>query len=123
MEKPENNYDMNTIGGVTGYLVHHPLDAVLWRWNWKAGLLSALMRSPIFLAAYLWKKEALLFAIGATLLQFAFRMVFGGINGALIQSYTRVEPAWQAILTVPIVLAIFSHIFEFILQTGYDYVM
>ncbi len=122
MEKPVN-YDMSTVGGVTGYLVHNPLDAVLWRWNWKAGLLSALLRSPIFLAAYLWKKEALWLAIGATLLQFVFRMVYGGVNGALIQAYTKVEPAWQAVLTVPIVLAIFSHIFEFVLQTGYDYVM
>ena len=120
MEKPENNFDMTTVGGVSSYLFKHPLDAVLWRWNWKAGLLSALLRSPIFLAAYLWKKEALYVAIGAMLAQFVFRMLFGGVNGALIQAYTKVEPAWQAVLTVPIVLAIFSHIIEFVVQTAYD---
>jgi hypothetical protein len=120
MEKPENNYDMSTVGGVTGYLVHHPLNAVLWRWNWKAGLLSALMRSLIFLGAYLWKKEALWLAIGAMLAQFVFRMLFGGINGALIQAYTKVEPAWQAVLTVPLVLAFVSHIIEYVVQTAYD---
>jgi hypothetical protein len=120
MERPEDNYDMATIGGVSQYLMHHPLDAVLWRWNWKAGLLSALMRSLIFLGAYLWKKEALWLAIGAMLAQFAFRMLFGGINGALIQAYTKVEPAWQAVLTVPLILAFVSHVIEFFVQTAYD---
>jgi hypothetical protein len=120
MQNIENQYDMTTIGGVTRYLTHHPLDAVLWRWNWKAGLLSALMRSLIFLAAYLWKKEALILAIGAMLAQFVFRMLFGGINGALIQAYSKVEPAWQAVLTVPLVLAFFSHVIEFAVQTAYD---
>src|ERR1700755_464637 len=127
MENPDIQtdipHDMTTVKGVTAYLVGLPLHAVIWSWNWKAGLLSALLRSPIFLAAYLWKKEALILAIGATLLQFVFRMVYGGVNGALIQAYTRVEPAWQAVLTVPIVLAIFSHVFEFLLQAGYDYAM
>jgi hypothetical protein len=120
MENLESQYDMTTVGGVTRYLSQHPLNAVVWRWNWKAGLLSALLRSPIFLAAYLWKKEALIVAIGAMLAQFVFRMLFGGVNGALIQAYTRVEPAWQAVLTVPIVLAIFSHLIEFVVQTAYD---
>jgi len=120
MDKTENQNDMTTIGGVSRYLLHHPLDAVLWRWNWKAGLLSALMRSLIFFAAYLWKKEALWAAIGAMGAQFIFRMLFGGINGALIQAYTRVEPAWQAVLTVPLVLAFFSHVIEFAVQTAYD---
>jgi hypothetical protein len=121
MEKSEINYDMTTVGGVSRYLLHDPLDAVLWRWNWKAGLLSALMRSLIFLGAYLWKKEALIFAIGAMLAQFVFRMLFGGISGAIIQAYTRVEPAWQAVLTVPLMLAFLSHVIEFLVQTAYDH--
>ena len=120
MLRPETQYDMTTVGGVTGYLLHHPLDAVLWRWNWKAGILSAFMRSLIFLGAYLWRKEALWAAIGAMAAQFVFRMLFGGVNGALIQAYTRVEPAWQAVLTVPLILAFFSHVIEFAVQTAYD---
>jgi hypothetical protein len=44
------------------------------------------------------------------------------VNGAIIQSYSRVEPAWHAVLTIPLFLATISHIFEFFLQTGFDYV-
>jgi hypothetical protein len=46
--------------------------------------------------------------------------VFGGVNGAIIQSFSRVEPAWHAVLTVPLVLAVFSHVMEFVVQTVYD---
>ena len=42
------------------------------------------------------------------------------MNGAIIQSFSKVEPAWHAVLTVPIVLATFSHLVEFGVQTVYD---
>jgi hypothetical protein len=121
MTDTRSGFDMTTIGGVTRYLLANPFDAVVFHWNWKAGLLSALMRSLIFLAAYLWRKEALWLAIGAMAAQFVFRMIFGGVNGALIQAYTRVEPAWQAALCVPLVLAFVSHLIEFMVQTAYDH--
>jgi hypothetical protein len=117
----EEQEDSNTIVGVTKYILQHPIESVIYRWNWKAGLLSGVLRSPIFLAAYLGNKEGLKVAFFAMLAQFVFRTLFGGVNGSLIQAYSRVEPAWQAILTVPIVLASFSHLIEFIVQTVYDY--
>lgn len=121
MENVEEQENSSTITGVTRYLLQHPIESVIHRWNWKAGLLSGLLRSPIFLAAYLGNKEGLKLAFGAMLAQFVFRTLFGGVNGALIQAYSRVEPAWHAVLTVPIVLATFSHVIEFIVQTFYDY--
>jgi hypothetical protein len=110
----------HTITGVLKHLMQHPLETLVWRWNWKAAVLSALLRSPIFFTAYLAQKQGLWIAFGAMLAQFFFRTLFGGVNGAIIQSFSRVEPAWQAVITIPLVLATFSHVIEFIVQSGYD---
>lgn len=102
------------------HLLRHPIETLVLRWNWKAAVLSSLLRAPIFFFAYLFKKEGLKLAIGAAVAQSVFRFIFGGINGAIIQSFSKVEPAWHAVLTVPIVLAAFSHLVEFGVQTVYD---
>ena len=106
--------------GVTTQLFKHPFDTLVVRWNWKAAVLSVVLRAPIFFFTYLFKKDGLKLAIGATLVQSLFRFIFGGVNGAIIQSYSRVEPAWHAVLTVPIILAALSHVIEFGVQTMYD---
>jgi hypothetical protein len=49
-----------------------------------------------------------------------FRFLFGGVNGAIIQSYRRVQPAWHAVLTVPLFLAALSHLMEYFVLSGYD---
>lgn len=102
------------------YLLRHPIETLIKRWNWKSAALSALLRAPIFFFSYFFKKDGLKLAIGAALTQSIFRLIFGGINGAIIQSFSRVEPAWHAVLTVPLVLAAFSHVVEYIVQTNYD---
>lgn len=108
------------VADVFKYLFQHPLESMVYRWNWKAAVLSAVLRSPIFFTAYLLQKQGLLIAFGAMLAQFVFRTLFGGVNGALIQAFRKVEPAWHAVLTIPLVLAAFSHLVEFIVQTTYD---
>jgi hypothetical protein len=102
------------------YLFRHPLEALVFRWNWKAAVLSALLRAPIFFFTYFFKKEGLKVAIGAAIAQSVFRFLFGGINGSIIQSFRRVEPAWHAVLTVPLILAAISHVIEYIVQHVYD---
>jgi len=102
------------------YLFRHPLETMVYRWNWKAAVLSALLRSPIFFTAYLLQKQGLLIALGAMIAEFVFRTLFGGVNGALIQAFRKVEPAWHAVLTIPLILAAFSHIVEYVVQTAYD---
>lgn len=101
-------------------LLRHPIHSLILRWNWKAAVLSALLRAPIFFFSYLFKKDGLKLAIGAALTQSVFRFIFGGVNGAIIQSFSKVEPAWHAVLTVPLILAAFSHLVEFGVQTVYD---
>ncbi len=105
---------------ISRYLLLHPLRSMVFRWNWKAAVLSALLRAPIFLAAYLFSKQPIQDAISVTILLAIFRIIFGGVNGAIIQAYRNVKPAWHAVLTVPVVLAAFSHVVEFIVLTIYD---
>lgn len=101
-------------------LLRHPIDTLVLRWNWKAAVLSAMLRAPIFFFTYLFKKDGLKLAIGAAIAQSIFRFIFGGVNGAIIQSFSKVEPPWHAILTVPLILASLSHLIEFVVQSFYD---
>jgi len=105
---------------ITLYLFQHPLLAMIFRWNWKAAVLSSLLRTPIFLSTYLFQKQGIADAISVTLALAVFRVIFGGVNGAIIQAFRRVQPAWHAVLTVPIVLAAFSHVVEYAVLATYD---
>jgi hypothetical protein len=109
-----------TVGKVISRLLRHPFQSLILRWNWKSAFLSATMRSSIFFATYLISRESLKVAFGAMLVQFSFRTLLGGVNGAIIQSFSKVEPVWKSALIVPLMLSVFSHTIEFITQTAYD---
>jgi len=104
---------------VLRYIVRHPVEALIWRWNWKAAVLSALLRAPIFFFSY-FRKDGLKMAIGAAAAQSVFRILFGGANGSIIQSFSKVEPAWHAVVTIPFILTIVMHFGEWVLQGAYD---
>ena len=120
LREVENPQTLHRVSDVFRYLIKHPLETTVLRWNWKAAVLSAMLRAPIFFVTYISKKDGLKLAIGAAIAQSIFRFIFGGVNGAIIQAFSKVEPAWHAILTVPLVLAAFSHVIEFVVQTLYD---
>lgn len=109
-----------TLRNVVIDLVRHPLSNVLLCWNWKSALLSALLRSPIFFTIYFAQNQGLRVAAGAMAVQFVFRTFFGGLNGAILQAFSKVKPAWHAVITIPFVLAAVSHLFEYGLQAAYD---
>lgn len=110
----------NTIGEALSDLLRHPAQFVRY-WNYKGAIMSGAMRAPIFLITYLVGKESVRLAVGAALAQFAFRFVFAGVGGALIQSVRRVEPAWKALATILLVVPLVSHIFEFLVQYAFAY--
>jgi len=109
-----------TIRGVTFELLRHPYRTLILGWNWKAAIISSVLRAPIFFGAYLAQKQGLKMAFAAMSVQFIFRAVTGGTNGAIIQSFSKIEPAWHAVVTIPIVLTVFMHIGEWFLQAGFD---
>ena len=111
----------DTIGEAWANLLRNPSLFIRY-WNYKGAIMSGLLRAPIFLITYLLGKESIKIAIGAALVQFAFRFLFAGVGGALIQGFRRVEPAWKALLTILMVVPLISHLFEFLIQVGFAYV-
>lgn len=90
-------------------------------WNYKGAVLSGVLRAPIFLFTYLAGRESLRLAIGAAAVQFAFRFLFAGVGGTLIQSFRKVEPAWKALAAVMLILPAISHFIEFVIQALFAY--
>ena len=114
-----------TISAVWASIWQNP-SQILRQWNYKSAIFSGLFRAPIFFITYLQfagkernARETLLLAFGAAAAQFAYRFLFAGINGALIQSFRRVEPAWKALLTIMLLIPAISHLLEFIVQFSY----
>jgi len=114
---PDNS---RTIRGVTFEMLRHPYRTLVLSWNWKAAIISSVLRAPIFFGAYLAQKQGLKMAFAAMSVQFVFRAITGGTNGAIIQSFSKIEPAWHAVVTIPIVLTVFMHVGEWLLQAGFD---
>ena len=114
---PENS---RTISGVTWDIIRHPFRTLVLNWNWKSAIISSVTRAPIFFGAYLAHRQGFWVAFWAMAVQFVFRAVTGGTNGAIIQSFSKIEPAWHAVVTIPIVLTVFMHIGEWFLQAGFD---
>ena len=114
---PENS---RTIHGAAFEILRHPFRTLVLNWNWKAAIISSVLRAPIFFAAYLATKQGFRMALGAMAVQFIFRAITGGTNGSIIQSFSKVEPAWHAVVTIPFILTIIMHVGEWILQSSYD---
>ena len=91
-------------------LISNPAEELLFRWNWKAAVMSSLLRAHIFLAANAtagWKK-----ALGAACAEFLFRFITSGFYGSLTQAFRRAEPAWAGVVAVMILLPLVSHSME-----------
>lgn len=71
-------------------------------WNWKAAIMSAIYRAPIFFLTTLkagWKP-----ALSAMLLEGLFRAFASGFYGAITQALRNMKPLWLAILIISVVL-------------------
>lgn len=100
-----------TIAAALRRLVTHPVDLLIRRWNWKAALLSSLIRGIIFLLANLrsgWRA-----AVGAMLAEWTYRALTSGFYGAITQVLGEAEPEWQAAVAAMVILPLSSHTLEF----------
>jgi hypothetical protein len=114
-EVVENSPAPHRVIDVFRYLVRHPIEMLVWRWNWKAALFSGVLRSMIYLFTHL--KEGWRAALGAMSVEFFFRLVVSGASGSLVQAFHNAAPVWLATLCVMIMLPAFSHMIEFTLHT------
>lgn len=94
-------------------LVRHPLTIVL-LWNWKAAILSMILRGPIFLVASFRQGFAgVLLTLGTELF---FCAVTAGFYGAIVQSFRLAQPQWLTILFITAILPGTLQGFEFLLH-------
>ncbi|MGB7069012.1 MAG: hypothetical protein WBD22_05915 [Pyrinomonadaceae bacterium] len=111
----ENSPAPHRVLDVFRYVVRHPIEMLVWRWNWKAAFLSGVMRSMIYLFTHI--KEGWRAALGAMTLEFVFRVVVSGASGSMVQAFHKATPIWLATLCIMILLPAFSHMIEFTLHT------
>jgi hypothetical protein len=114
-EEIEDSPAPHRVLDVFRYLVRHPIEMLVWRWNWKAAVMSGVMRSMIYLFTHI--KEGWRAALGAMSIEFFFRLIVSGASGSLVQSFHNAAPVWLATLCVMIMLPAFSHMIEFTLHT------
>ena len=96
-----------TVPGVFTWIVSHPRQALLQRWNYKSALLSASIRAPLFFATN--SRAGLSAALSAMLTEWVFRACTAGFYGALTQAFRRAEPKRAATLAVIFLLPAVSH--------------
>lgn len=103
-----------TLRELIGALVRSPWEMLGRRWNYKAALLSSLVRASLFFTVNLSAGvDAAAAAAGAEL---ALRFATSGFYGALTQSFRRVEPAWVATVAAMIALPSVAHTLEFLVH-------
>ncbi len=111
----KNASSLTTVGEVFRYIFAHPLEMLVWRWNWKAALFSGLMRGSIHFATNIqhgWRA-----ALSAMSVEFIFRVIVSGAFGSLVQAFHKATPAWLATICVMVMLPGLGHLIEFILHT------
>ncbi|MEO8573583.1 MAG: hypothetical protein ABI481_06410 [Pyrinomonadaceae bacterium] len=114
-ELVENSPAPHRVVDVFRYLVRHPVEMLIWRWNWKAAVCSGLIRSMIYLFTHL--KAGWRAALGAMSIEFIFRLIVSGSSGSLVQAFHKAAPVWLATLCIMVMLPAFSHMIEFTLHT------
>jgi hypothetical protein len=99
-----------TVWNALASLVRHPVRFVVSRWNWKAGLVSALMRGTIFFLTALGGGFAV--AVRTLLVDVTFRVPLSGLCAAVIQEVRHAEPAWAALMVALIGVPVAAHAVE-----------
>jgi hypothetical protein len=107
----ENRASAVTVPAVMRRLISDPAGELLFRWNWKAAVMSSLLRAHIFLAAN--ATAGFRKAVMAAVAEFLFRFVTSGFYGSLTQAFRGAEPAWTGVVAVMILLPFVSHSLEF----------
>lgn len=103
-----------TVAGVLVWVVRHPWAAIGRRWNYKAAILSALVRGALFFAVN--ARAGADAAAAALLTEAVFRLGASGFYGALTQAFRCAQPKWAATAAVLVLLPVVSHSLELVVH-------
>lgn len=108
-----------SVGNVLWRLLANPYDTFILRWNWKAALLSAGVRAPMFLLVTMnhgWRRASV-----AMFAEAAFRAGITGFFGAATQSLRNAKPQWMALLLMltgfPLITLALDALLHFAMRT------
>ncbi len=99
-----------TVGAVMRQIARHPARFLATQWNWKAALLSALLRGAIFFSSTL--SVGVAAAARALAVDAAFRVPMAGCCAALVQALRWAEPRLAATLIVVLGIPAMAHTIE-----------
>ncbi len=95
-------------------LILDPKERLLRRWNWKAAILSALVRGTIFFCANIGAGFAA--AVSAMCLEAALYATVAGFFGAIVQAFRKTRPVWAAAMILMVLLPVVDHALEYVLH-------
>jgi len=113
-ERLPDSMESSTVGSVFIGILRDPVHKLIRRWNWKAALLSSLLRATIFFFTNLiagWHA-----ALGAMLAELVFRSITSGFYGAITESFSLARPAWAATAAAMVALPLLAHSLEFLVH-------
>lgn len=104
-----------TVGEVFKYIFSHPIEILFWRWNWKAAVLSGIMRGSIYFFTHI--SLGLRAALGAMSVEFLFRVINSGASASVSQAFRKANPKWLATACIMLLMPTYSHLIEYTLHT------
>lgn len=115
MEKSAISAPTETVWGVFKYIFSHPIEILFWRWNWKAALLSGIMRGSIYFFTHI--SLGIRAALGAMSVEFLFRVVNSGASASVSQAFRKANPKWLATSCIMLLMPAYSHVIEYTIHT------
>jgi hypothetical protein len=106
--------EVRTVKNVLRDFVRDPRHHLLEKWNWKAALMSSVLRGAIFFSTNL--VAGLHAAIGAMLAEFVLRSTTSGFYGTMTEAFASAEPPWAASATAMFLLPCMAHSVEFVVH-------
>jgi hypothetical protein len=103
-----------SVGAVLHWMAFHPWESLAKRWNYKAAILSSILRASLFGATNLSAGGDA--ALAAMTTELCFRFATSGFYGAMTQAFRRVEPARTGTMAAVIVLPVIAHSLEFVVH-------
>lgn len=108
---PEIKSESKSVATILRELAADPWNELILRWNWKAALMSGLVRAGIFFGANL--SAGTREAVGAMLAEFVWRFALSGFYGGFMQRMRFGTPQWLANVVLGLGLAVLNHSIEF----------
>jgi hypothetical protein len=95
-------------------LALHPVRTFFYSWNWKAALLSAMLRAPLFLLATL--RQGIKAISIALLVEAVYSAGISGCYGAFVQKLRNARPLWASGVLILVILPATLLWFDYLLH-------